>query len=372
MIQKNKVKRSAVFAQRPRYEKGGGFTGIPPLSRRRAALTRRLLGVFLLFTPPTACFPLGGGERGAFFRQMDENFTGAGETVDTPLSAAAQLNPLGPEIVVRRGPSTAEQVMKSLSRAHPKRLGDAVFKNDDWAVELHGKWYYYAEGRILPEELRGKAASYSPQPFYRYPESLPEWERPPAEEAARYAQMSKQRRSGGAASRAQIFYDDLWRIHNRGEAWQQQKTIRFLGKEVLVHHAILEELALVEQKINEAAAADPQVRQWISKLASISAWNWRDIADTRSRSNHAYGIAIDLLPAPQNRLETYWLWTAQKNLDWWDIPYSKRTHPPEAVIKSFEAYGFIWGGKWLFYDTMHFEYRPEILFLNGIPLHGEY
>ena len=25
----------------------------------------------------------------------------------------------------------------------------------------------------------------------------------------------------------------------------------------------------------------------------------------------------------------------------------------------FERHGFIWGGKWYHYDTMHFEYRPE-------------
>ncbi|MDD5211432.1 MAG: M15 family metallopeptidase, partial [Sulfuricurvum sp.] len=24
-------------------------------------------------------------------------------------------------------------------------------------------------------------------------------------------------------------------------------------------------------------------------------------------------------------------------------------------------YGFIWGGRWYHYDTMHFEYRPELL-----------
>ena len=26
-----------------------------------------------------------------------------------------------------------------------------------------------------------------------------------------------------------------------------------------------------------------------------------------------------------------------------------------------EAEGFIWGGRWYHYDTMHFEYRPELL-----------
>jgi len=31
------------------------------------------------------------------------------------------------------------------------------------------------------------------------------------------------------------------------------------------------------------------------------------------------------------------------------------------VIQAFERHGFIWGGRWYHYDTMHFEYRPELL-----------
>jgi peptidoglycan LD-endopeptidase CwlK len=34
---------------------------------------------------------------------------------------------------------------------------------------------------------------------------------------------------------------------------------------------------------------------------------------------------------------------------------------PIEIVKIFEANGFIWGGKWWHYDTMHFEYRPELL-----------
>jgi len=29
--------------------------------------------------------------------------------------------------------------------------------------------------------------------------------------------------------------------------------------------------------------------------------------------------------------------------------------------QTFEHHGFIWGGKWWHFDTMHFEYRPEII-----------
>jgi len=31
------------------------------------------------------------------------------------------------------------------------------------------------------------------------------------------------------------------------------------------------------------------------------------------------------------------------------------------LVEIFERYGFIWGGKWLHYDTMHFEFRPDLI-----------
>ena len=30
------------------------------------------------------------------------------------------------------------------------------------------------------------------------------------------------------------------------------------------------------------------------------------------------------------------------------------------IVRIFEKHGFIWGGRWYHYDTMHFEYRPEL------------
>ena len=36
---------------------------------------------------------------------------------------------------------------------------------------------------------------------------------------------------------------------------------------------------------------------------------------------------------------------------------------PIRIVRIFENHGFIWGGYWYHYDTMHFEYRPE-LFLS--------
>ena len=48
------------------------------------------------------------------------------------------------------------------------------------------------------------------------------------------------------------------------------------------------------------------------------------------------------------------------------IPNSKRWMPPKKFIDIFEKEGFIWGGNWVNFDNMHFEYRPELLYFNGI------
>jgi hypothetical protein len=256
--------------------------------------------------------------------------------------------------------------MKALAAAYPDRIGPAVYQNGDWAVSIRGVLYYYAQARLLPEELRERFAEYDPQAFYPYPAVLAPWTAPGPEESARLKSQADRRRLH-PPKRSLHFYDALWRAWSKESAYERVKTIRFLGRNVLVHYAILEELALVEERIYREARTNPQVQQWVNRIASISGWNWRNIAASESRSFHAYGAALDLLP-PSGNLATYWLWTARTTSEWWLVPYEKRLHPPEAVIAAFEAYGFIWGGKWFFYDTMHFEYRPEILLLSDLPL----
>ena len=86
---------------------------------------------------------------------------------------------------------------------------------------------------------------------------------------------------------------------------------------------------------------------------SAGAYNCRPIAGTSRLSAHATGTAIDLAA----RHAHYWRWTKPG-------PGGRHAYrnafPPE-IISVFEKHGFIWGGKWSHYDTMHFEYRPEIL-----------
>ena len=75
---------------------------------------------------------------------------------------------------------------------------------------------------------------------------------------------------------------------------------------------------------------------------------WRNIAGTSRLSTHSYGIAMDINIKQAN----YWKWDKKNN-------YENKI--PQDIIDVFEKHGFIWGGKWYHYDTMHFEYRPELL-----------
>lgn len=84
-------------------------------------------------------------------------------------------------------------------------------------------------------------------------------------------------------------------------------------------------------------------------------FNWRIISGTPRLSTHSYGIAIDI----NVQYSDYWQWHIKSSDENTDLPYTNRI--PMKIVEIFEKEGFIWGGKWYHFDTMHFEYRPELL-----------
>lgn len=89
-----------------------------------------------------------------------------------------------------------------------------------------------------------------------------------------------------------------------------------------------------------------EYNKYVSKTAGT--FNWRNIAGTSRLSTHAFGTAIDI----NTKYSNYWQWDG--NMVW-------KNQIPMEIVEIFEKHGFIWGGKWYHYDTMHFEYRPELL-----------
>lgn len=75
---------------------------------------------------------------------------------------------------------------------------------------------------------------------------------------------------------------------------------------------------------------------------------WRTVRGEKRLSAHSFGIAVDV----NVKYGNYWQWDS-------DLSYKNRI--PTEIAEIFERHGFIWGGKWYHYDTVHFEYRPELL-----------
>jgi hypothetical protein len=90
---------------------------------------------------------------------------------------------------------------------------------------------------------------------------------------------------------------------------------------------------------------------------SAGTYNCRAIAGSTARSMHAYAAAIDINVA----YSAYWRWGGHPDAPVWTnrIPFE--------IVETFRRHGFIWGGYWYHFDTMHFEYRPELLAADAKP-----
>lgn len=94
-------------------------------------------------------------------------------------------------------------------------------------------------------------------------------------------------------------------------------------------------------------SASPALLRYLTKPGG--GYNWRKIAGENVLSMHSFGIAVDI----NVRFSDYWRWSGGVK--------EYRNRIPCEIGEVFERHGFIWGAKWFHFDTMHFEYRPELL-----------
>ena len=254
--------------------------------------------------------------------------------------------------------------VQALAKAYPTRVDRVEIRGGQWALEMDGVWYYWAEGRLLPKEHIDRAEEFVSLRFYGNYELGPATKREiPPELAARLRERDD---VGGndERSRFNAFNDHLYGVSSRAEADRLMERITFLGKRTRVHPLLVEPLERVDARVRKAATVDPETQRFLEELFQIHGYNWRNIAGTARRSYHSYGIAVDLLPIRWYGGWAYWQWASDGGVEeWWDLDLSDRWMVPQPVIDAFEAEGFVWGGKWLFFDNMHFEYRPESIIM---------
>jgi len=154
--------------------------------------------------------------------------------------------------------------------------------------------------------------------------------------------------------RFQPLFDKMYGDCTKGETSGKLIEIVWLPKKakqrlkVTRVNGVADRLEAVSRELDELPAAfDPYL------FPSAGTYNCRPIAGTKRASVHGAGIAIDIALKHAH----YWRWTKPGP----DGRHRFRNRIPPEIVAIFEKHGFIWGGRWYHYDTMHFEYRPELL-----------
>lgn len=219
--------------------------------------------------------------------------------------------------------------------------------------------------RAYPEQLAGYDSAYL---IWRDGTRMPLSDGQPQksfEEMLRHGSILDQirlRYPAGVSAAALIPHGDPGRVRNRaffdkmyGDCWRGEVTPHLVpvdwlprswGRKVRVTsvNSIAARLAEVSEQLDALPAS---VKRYLYPLAGT--YNCRTVADTGEPSMHSWGAAIDI----NATYAEYWLWPRGASAN----------ALPGEIIEIFERHGFIWGGKWSHYDTMHFEYRPELV--NG-------
>jgi hypothetical protein len=145
--------------------------------------------------------------------------------------------------------------------------------------------------------------------------------------------------------RNEVFMKKLYG-HNANEVKSNLVTISWMNKRIRVTRVnnIDKRLKAISMELQKLPK---RFQKYLTEIGGT--FNWRKISGTSRLSVHSFGAAIDI----NVKYSSYWKWSKGK--------YRYNNQIPKEIIEIFEKHNFIWGGKWYHYDTMHFEYRPELL-----------
>lgn len=229
----------------------------------------------------------------------------------------------------------ADQVIENLRTAYPDHVRDVSNHYIDWhdgtRMQLGGSF-------ALLNWFRGKSMHADPKVEIITDKDVLH---------ARFVPFFKKMYGNSPRSVGRNLVTVYWMPHVFGKRYPLRvTTINDVDKKLRRISANLEKLP-------------PQYYKYLENPGG--SYYWRKIEGESSLSSHSFGIAIDI----NLRYSNYWLWDYQKTnkpmeeLRNHKLSYQNRI--PMEIVQIFEKEGFFWGGRWYFYDTMHFEYRPDLL-----------
>ena len=262
------------------------------------------------------------------------------------------------------------EFLNLFEKAYPQvQFKKSFDKNvNEWKIEISvnekKQTLYWANAKFLPLEELSQKELYSSL-LYHYPNEIPNPKNFTEEDILKIKEFTNQKNRSEGKGTPQFLYNLIYEVETRISTEAKIKSHSFLGKKTNTHQFIHQKLNLVQNEIFEITKIDNEVNSFLEKLDSADSYAWRVISDSGNRSVHSMGLAIDVLPKGWQQKNLYWAW--RRDIDpqnWMLLDLDRRWMPPQKVIEIFEEHGFIWGGKWIIWDNMHFEYRPEVILFN--------
>lgn len=232
-----------------------------------------------------------------------------------------------------------------------------AFRENSAAFQINGKWIYYADGKLLDKKQLPHATRYK-KIFYNYdiaPLNLNRAKPVPNKE---YIDIP----------RSSALFFALLNEQSRDSISKSVITHKVLNLEVRAHPFLHTPLKKVESSLINLRLRDRATTQFLEGTDHISGHVNRRIAGSVNLSMHTFGLALDFIPKNARGKAIYWQWIrdGKKRDPWWIVPHEERLNIPPEMVALFESHGFIWGGKWDYFDTIHFEYRPELIIYGKI------
>lgn len=235
----------------------------------------------------------------------------------------------------------------------PEEMHKLVLAYPDHLKEVQGNYVLWKDGTrmqlwdsITDKTVDSILIKPSLQDHFRWPyfikyriDSLPKYQDPGR---ARYLPFFKKMYGENEDSVRQNMVKVIW-------------LPNYLGDTLLVTRVndVDKRLISISNELEKLVAQDSTLLQYLERPGGT--FNWRKISGTDRLSAHSFGMTIDI----NVKFSNYWQWDVKTKDEHVDLPYKNRI--PMRIVKVFEDHGFIWGGRWYHYDTMHFEYRPELL-----------
>jgi hypothetical protein len=155
--------------------------------------------------------------------------------------------------------------------------------------------------------------------------------------------------------RFEPFFAKMYGDCRKGEVSKRLKPVAWLPKRgggrvsITSVNNVDERLAAVVKELDTLSS---DMTKFL--VPSAGTYNCRTIRNTPRLSVHAFAAAIDI----NDKQADYW-----ESLKDRSGAFAWRNRVPGAIGEIFERRGFIWGAKWFHVDSMHFEYRPELIAL---------